>query len=465
MSNTRDSRSLSPHIALIPSAGMGHLLPFLRITSMLLSRNCTVTLITAESTVSAVESSYISSFLSQHPQVKHVDIQPIQLHSNPTSNDPLFLQFESISRSFQLLSPALSSSSPPLSAIFTHLSMASIITPIAAELGVPSYLVSSTSTKFLCLMAYHPVLIADPDKLGNSSTELTIPGLTPFPISSIPSPFKNPDNIFTRSILVPNARALSKAKGIIVNSFDCFEPETLEAINNGRVLEHSLPPVLPIGPLESYEIKKEKSHYMTWLDNQPEESVVYVNFGGRTTMSNHQIRELSKGLERSGYRFLLVLKCSEVDEEDKDDLKDLVGDSFLERTRNKGMVVKGWVSQQEILEHPSIGAFVNHCGWNSVMEAARRGIPMVAWPQIGDQRVNAEIVKNAGLGIWESKWGLGLQAELVCGEEIEKKIKEVMENEKLREMAKKVGDEARKYTNIGGRSEKVLKELVEFLQK
>ncbi|GMN32688.1 hypothetical protein TIFTF001_049793 [Ficus carica] len=463
MSNTMDSKSLPPHIALFPSAGMGHLTPFLRIASMLLRRNCAVTLITATPTVSAAESSHISSFLHEHPQVKHVGFQIIQLpHSK--LDDPFHLQFESTRRSVHLLHPLLSSSSPPLSAIFADLAVASSITSVSAKLGIPHYLISTTSVKFLCLIAYLPELISDPAKFDHSFTEVEISGLTPFPISSIPPPFQDPNHLFTKTLL-QNSRALSKAKGIFMNSLQCLEAETLEAVNNGGVLSHSLPPLLPIGPLELYEIKTEKGQYMTWLDRQPAESVVYVSFGSRTAMSREQIREISKGLERSGHRFLWVLKSSKVDTEDKIQLKDLLGDSFLERTKNKGTAVKGWVSQAEILEHPSVGAFVSHCGWNSVIEAARRGVPVVAWPQHGDQRLNAEIVQRGELGIWDRKWGWDGDKELVCGEEIEKKIREVMGDEKLRKMAKKVGEEARKAAETGGSSEKVLSEVLEFLQK
>ncbi|KAM1076175.1 hypothetical protein ACFX19_024137 [Malus domestica] len=116
-------------------------------------------------------------------------------------------------------------------------------------------------------------------------------------------------------------------------------------------------------------------------------------------MSNEQIKELSDGLERSGYRFLWVLKTSKVDKDDKEDLKDLLGEPFLDRTKGRGVVVKGWVNQQDILEHVAVGGFVNHCGWNSVMETARKGVPVLAWPQHGDQSVNAEVVEKAGLGI------------------------------------------------------------------
>ena len=465
MSNTTGA----PHIALFPSAGMGHLTPFLRIAAALLSRGCTVTLITAKPTVSAAESSHIASFLSRHPQVKHVDFHTIPLqHSTPTTDDPFFLQFNAISRSVHLLRPLLSClSSPPLSAIFADFAAASNMTSLASELGVPTYIVSTSSVKFLCLAAHLPELVTDPTKLNISSSEVNVPGLTPLPLSSLPPPFLVPNHLFT-STIATNSRALSRAKGIIVNSFDWFEPENLEAINSGRVLD-SLPPVLPIGPLETIceennEKEKEKEKYMSWLDSQAMESVVYVSFGSRTAMSRDQIRELSEGLERSGHRFLWVLKTSKVDREDKQELRDLLGEPFLERTKDKGLVVKSWVRQQEILGHPAVGAFVNHCGWNSVTEAARWGVPVVAWPQHGDQKLNAEVVERAGLGTWERSWGWGGQ-ELVSGDAIGTKIREAMEDEKMRKMARKVGEEAKKAVGVGGTSEKVLKQVLEYLKQ
>nr|XP_004306110.2 PREDICTED: UDP-glycosyltransferase 72B1-like [Fragaria vesca subsp. vesca] len=145
-------------------------------------------------------------------------------------------------------------------------------------------------------------------------------------------------------------------------------------------------------------------------------------------------------------------------------VRDMMGESFMERTKNKGIVLKAWVSQQDILEHPAIGGFVNHCGWNSVMEAAREGIPVLAWPQHGDQRVNAEIVEKAGLGIWERKWGWGLEG-LASAEEIRNKIVELMEHEKVRSCSKKVGEEARKASGVDGKSEKVVMEIMQSLMQ
>ncbi|KAM5581295.1 UDP-glycosyltransferase 13-like [Rosa sericea] len=468
MSNSTDSQALPllPHIALFSCAGMGHLTPFLRLASTLSSsQNCLVTLITASPAVSAAESTHISLFLSQHPKVNHFEFQLIP--SNPTTttmDDPFFLQWQSTNRSLHLLYPSLASSSPPLSAIFSDFVVASSMGTIAAQLNIPNYIVSPTSCKFFSLMAYLPTLLSNTSDIS-TLTQVNIPGLAPLPMTSIPPPFKNPNHIFT-SLILQSSRAFSSAKGILMNTFHDFESDTLAAINDGRALTNiNLPPILPIGPLQAFELKNDQDkYYLSWLDNQPKESVVYVSFGSRTAMSDSQIRELSKGLETSGYRFLWVLKTSKVDKDDIQEVNDMVGESFLERTKNKGIVLKAWVSQQDILEHPAIGGFVNHCGWNSVMEAAREGIPVLAWPQHGDQSVNAEIVEKAGLGIWERKWGWGLEG-LVSGEEIRNKIVELMENQKVRGFSRNVGGKARKASGIDGKSEKVVMEIMESLMQ
>ncbi|KAF8029552.1 hypothetical protein BT93_E2081 [Corymbia citriodora subsp. variegata] len=179
-------------------------------------------------------------------------------------------------------------------------------------------------------------------------------------------------------------------------------------------------------------------------------------------MSRDQTRELEKGLEKTGWRFFWVLKTSKVDKDDQEDAEHFLNESFLEKTKDKGLVIKAWVEQQEILGHPAIGGFLSHCGWNSVMEGALHGVPMLAWPQHGDQRLNAQVMEDAGLGLWERNWDWGPNS-IVKGEDIEKKIVELMTDEKLRGRAKKVRDEARKAVGRGGSSDMVIRELVDSL--
>ncbi|CAM6104920.1 unnamed protein product [Calypogeia fissa] len=57
------------------------------------------------------------------------------------------------------------------------------------------------------------------------------------------------------------------------------------------------------------------------------------------------------------------------------------------------MIVCGWVPQLQILGHSSIGGFVTHCGWNSIIESVSSGVPMAAWPQMGsDQFANCRLL-------------------------------------------------------------------------
>lgn len=385
------------------------------------------------------------------------------MHPDPNA-DPFFVQFEAIIRSAHLIGPLLSSSSPPLSAIFSDISLVSGTSQVADDLCIPNYIVCTTSARFFSLMAYLPFLSSEVVAKVNTNDPdscIEIPGAAPMLVSTIPPPLFIPNHLFAAN-LASNARHFAKVKGILMNTFDWFDPESIAALNGGKVV-CNFPQVLPVGPFEPHQTRQSHDR-LPWLDEQLAESVVYVSFGSRTAMSTDQIRELGNGLERSGHNFLWVLKSSIVDKEEKLELEDLLGDSFIERTKSRGRIVKGWVNQEMILRHPAVGGFVSHCGWNSVMEVALRGIPVLAWPQNGDQKLNAEVVEKAGLGLWERDWGWRGE-KLVKGDEVAKKVVEVMGDKNLKATARKVGDEARKALKDGGSSEKVLLDLIEMLNQ
>ncbi|KAM7496561.1 hypothetical protein LguiA_020975 [Lonicera macranthoides] len=81
-------------------------------------------------------------------------------------------------------------------------------------------------------------------------------------------------------------------------------------------------------------------------------SVLYVTFGSLAEISKEQFREISKGLEESEVNFLWVVR--------KNEEFDYVNE-FEERVRERGMIVREWVNQREILGHESMKGFLSHC--------------------------------------------------------------------------------------------------------
>ncbi|GFY98202.1 UDP-Glycosyltransferase superfamily protein [Actinidia rufa] len=113
-----------------------------------------------------------------------------------------------------------------------------------------------------------------------------------------------------------------------------------------------------IGPFNPVAVRGGCNHQghecLEWLDKQEPNSVIYVSFGTTTCLSDEQIKELAVGLEQSGHKFVWVVRDA-----DKGDV--FVGGErraelpkgFEERVEGRGMLVRDWAPQLQILEHPS----------------------------------------------------------------------------------------------------------------
>lgn len=311
----------------------------------------------------------------------------------------------------------------------------------------------------LSLFAYYHV-VATTTTLQFVDDVLEIPSINPaIPISSIPPLLLIRNSLFA-NIFIEDGPKLPKFNGVLINSFQGIETEAVE----GKVVD-ALPPLFAVGPLVPCEFEKiddQGEQLLKWLDDQAQGSVVYVSFGSRTALSRDQITEVGDGLVKCGFRFLWVVKEKLVDREEEEGSLEI-----MEKIKGKGLVVKHWVDQGEILSHKAVGGFLSHCGWNSVVEAAWHGVTILAWPQHGDQKINAEVVERSGLGIWAKTWAwTGDDPALVVkGEEIAVKIKELMQSEVLRVKAMKIGEEAKRVAAVGGCRDKILKGLVQEWSK
>ncbi|XP_038696363.1 flavonol 7-O-rhamnosyltransferase-like [Tripterygium wilfordii] len=126
-----------------------------------------------------------------------------------------------------------------------------------------------------------------------------------------------------------------------------------------------------------------------WLDScQVDRSVVYVGFGTQITLKKKQMEVLANALEQSGVRFIWAVKAAR-NEDDQD--QSMVPEGFEDRVAGRGIVIKGWAPQAAILEHRAVGAYLTHGGWNSVLEALRGGVILLAWPMQIDHFHNAKL--------------------------------------------------------------------------
>ncbi|KAM6555742.1 hypothetical protein CsatB_002761 [Cannabis sativa] len=339
---------------------------------------------------------------------------------------------------------------------------------VSVQLKIPCFIFYTSSASDLAAFLYLPTLHRNSQKsFKDQNTLLHIPGVPPLLSSDMAKPLLDRRDKAYDSFLACAANYLCEFTGIIVNTFESLEPRAIKAMLDGScVPEGRTPPIHCIGPLILTKEGKRnvRSESLTWLDSQPSRSVVFLCFGSLGSFTVEQLREIALGLEKSGQRFLWVVRSpvSVANSGLPDpDLDSLLPDGFLDRTKEKGMVVKNWVEQVEVLSHYSVGGFVSHCGWNSVLEAVCAGVPMVAWPLYAEQRFNrvvlVEEIKIA-LPMNESEDGI------VSSDEVEKRVNELMNSERgesVRSRVVRMKNEAKAAMANGGSSQVALTKLTE----
>ncbi|KAI3518999.1 hypothetical protein L1887_07959 [Cichorium endivia] len=177
-----------------------------------------------------------------------------------------------------------------------------------------------------------------------------------------------------------------------------FEPQWFTLLEE---LHHL--PVVPVGlqpPATADGIEDGKDDtWLTiknWLDGQQKGQVVYVAFGSEVRLSKTEIDEVALGLELSGLPFFWAFRKPILSTE-SDSLD--MPDGFLERTGSRGMVWTSWVPQVRILSHDSVGGFLSHCGWSSIVEGLMFGHPLIMLPFLVDQGLNAQVMVEKNVGI------------------------------------------------------------------
>ncbi|KAJ3695161.1 hypothetical protein LUZ60_000538 [Juncus effusus] len=449
-------------VVLYPTMGVGHLRPMIELAKLFASHGVSITI--AIISLPSSHMDFISKVSLSNPKISFHFLSPpsdpLKPHPEPFVNMLNTLRFYTPQLESFLKSESEISSISAL--VFDFFCIDSI--DMAAKLGIPGYIFYPSGASDLAALLQVPSHISTINGTMKDSkkTPLVLHGVPPLRPSDFPKELGDPE-LDTYKAFYPILERMPDTKGVLVNTFELLEPRAVRALKDGLCTPNRVtPPIYCVGPLTTGggdEEVKEKHRCLTWLDSQPKQSVVFLCFGSEGTLLLEQLREMAIGLEKSGQRFLWVVRDPH-NRSAEPDLDELLPEGFLDRTKDRGMVVKLWAPQVEVLRHMAVGGFVSHCGWNSTMEAVTAGVPIICWPLYAEQKLNKVFL------VEEMKIGVvlrGYEEGLVTADELEKKIRWLMESEGGKEMRNRIlvdKENAILALKEGGSSES---DFVEFL--
>ena len=229
----------------------------------------------------------------------------------------------------------------------------------------------------------------------------------------------------------------------------CYTVEEIEPLGVEIIREFVKRPIWCVGPLlpeaalndmsfsgssfvskqrVSKEVGISVEKLFDWLDLQEPNSVLYISFGSQNTIGVSQMMELAIGLEMSEKPFVWVIRPPLGFDLKGEFRPEWLPDRFEERMKekNKGLLVRNWAPQLDILAHSSTGGFLSHCGWNSVMESLSQGVPIIGWPMAAEQAYNSKMLtEEKGVSVELTR---GAQGAIV-GDEVKKVIDLVMDKD------------------------------------
>ncbi|KAI3741349.1 hypothetical protein L1987_59021 [Smallanthus sonchifolius] len=386
----------TPHIAIVPSPGMGHLIPLVEFSKRLKNKhNISATFIIPNDGPLSISQ---KAFLDSLPNgLNYIILPPVNFDDLPQDTQMETRISLMVTRSLDSLREAFKSLvvEKKMVALFIDL-FGTDAFDVAIEFGVSPYVFFPSTAMALSLFLYLPKL----DQMVSCEYRdfpepVQIPGCLPVRGQDLLDPVQDRKNEAYKWVL-HNAKRYMMAEGIAVNSFKELEGGALKALLED---EPGKPKIYPVGPMiqtGSSNDAVDGSGCLKWLDGQPCGSVLYISFGSGGTLSSNQLNELAMGLELSEQRFIWVVRnpsdqpnATYFNSHGHKDALGFLPKGFLERTKSNGLVVSSWAPQAQILSHSSTGGFLTHCGWNSILETVVHGVPVIAWPLYAEQKMNA----------------------------------------------------------------------------
>ncbi|KAM3709686.1 hypothetical protein ACJW30_02G191900 [Castanea mollissima] len=467
-------RATKPHAVCVPFPTQGHVSPMMRLAKLLHSRGFHITFVNTEFNHRRLIRSKGLDYVKGLPDFRFETIPDGLPLSDRDATQDIPALCDSTRKNClvpfkELVLKLNSSSEVPLVTCIVSDGIMSFAIKAGEELGIPEVQFwTASACGFMGYLNFTELIKRGilPFKDENFKDDGTlnkpinwIPGMKNIRLRDLPTFIRTTDITETMfDFLGSEAQNCLNSSVIIFNTFEEFEHEVLE------VLLAKFPHVYNIGPLHLLGRHVPESHFMSqgpslwkedskclqWLDKRESNSVVYVNYGSITVMSDQHLKEFAWGLANSKHTFLWIVRPDVV-----------MGDSailpkeFFEETKDRGLLTS-WCSQDEVLAHPSIGVFLTHCGWNSTLESVSAGVPIICWPFFAEQQTNCRYACTT--------WEIGVEVnEDVKRHEIEALVKEMMEGEKgkaMRQKAREWKKKAMEVTDFEGSSFKNFERLI-----
>ncbi|KAK4423654.1 UDP-glycosyltransferase 89A2 [Sesamum alatum] len=468
------SNNSGVHILVFPFPAQGHMLALLDLAHQLSLRALTITIL-----VTPRNLPILSPLLSANPSIQTLvfpfpsdpSIPPGVENLKDLGNHGNMPFIAALSR---LQDPIIqwfkSHSNPPVALLsdsflgWTH--------HLADQLGIPRIAFYSHGALAFAVFE-HLWANSEAIKPGIEMKFQDLPGAPSFTWGQLPSLFRGYMESVCRndrtSVDLDLIKASMIANGLswasVFNSFEDLEDVFLEYLRKkmGHPRVYSVGPINLVGGSEKLRVGDEKCEsndgVFDWLDQCEDGSVLYVCFGSQKFLKKAQMEALAIGLERSGVRFIWVVK--HLTAQQVEDGYGSVPNGFEGRVMDRGFIIDGWAPQTSILSHRAVSGFLSHCGWNSVLEATAAGVMILGWPMEADQFLNARLlVEYKGAAVLVCEGG----DTVPDATELARKIAESMHGDAVEGVrANELRNKALEAIKVGGSSTRDLDELVQEL--
>ncbi|CAK7338131.1 unnamed protein product [Dovyalis caffra] len=385
--------SFELHVVMFPWFAFGHISPFVQLSNKLSLHGVRISFLSAPGNIARIKSSLLVTPNMQIISLPIPTVEGLPPGVNSTA--------ETTPAMAGLLKKALDLMKPQIKTLLAELKPHFVffdhfqhwIPVIASQLGIKtiSYTVfSATSTSYLTVPARisekgEGPSVEDLKKSPNGYPLTSLTSVKSFQARDFSIVYKSFDGgptIYDRAVgsrVGCTAMLLKTCKEMEGPYVDFIKKQFKKPV----LLTGPLVPEPPSGALDD--------NWASWLGQFPAKSVIFCSFGSETFLNHDQIKELVLGLELTGLPFFLVLNFP-AELNSQTELNRALPPGFLERVRERAVLHTGWVQQQLILAHGSIGCYVCHSGFSSLIEALVNDCQLAMLPLKGDQFLNSKLI-------------------------------------------------------------------------